>query len=161
MTEGVTGTLGTGVTIPRGAHGVATVQVKKTSTQSGISTSEATGTLCTFDTAQINIGGHWSDANNRFTVPETGIYRIGWGGAGFNSNDTVFRMHLWLNGVKSNDGQVRIDQLANQYLWGSRTTLWSLTESDYVEVHLAIDSSTTTWYADANLQTYFNIEFIG
>ena len=156
-----TGTLESGITIPRGANGVATVQVKKTSSQTNVSTAENSASLCTFNTVQINVGGHWSAAANRFTAPQAGIYRLGWGGAGASGHDTVFRMYFWLNGSKHADGQLRIDNPSTEYLWGSRTHLISLSVNDYIEIRISIDSNTTTWYADSNLQTYFNIEFLG
>ena len=155
------GTLGSGVTIPRGAAGVATVQLKKIGTQSGISTAEDSGTLCTWENATLNVGGHWDNTSNRFKAPQTGIYRMGWGGAGYSGHDTVFRMYIWINGSKSTDGQLRLDQLSGQYFWGSRTGLFQLSAGDYVDMRLSIDSSVTTWYADGTLQTYFNIEFLG
>ena len=155
------GTIGSAVTIPRGANGVATVHVKKTTSQSSISTSEANATVCTFDTAQINVGGHWNDAANGFTVPQAGIYRLGWGGSGQAGNDTVYRMYFWLNGSKHVDGQLRLDNPTGEYQWGSRTHLISLSVGDYLDIHISIDSATTTWYCDANLQTYFSIEFLG
>jgi len=155
------GTLESGVTIPRGAAGVATVQLKKIGSQSGIATGEDQGTKCTWENATLNVGGHWDDTENQFVCPQTGIYRMGWGGAGYSGHDTVFRMYIWINGSKSTDGQLRLDQNSGQYFWGSRTALYQLSAGDYVDIRLSIDSSTTTWYADGTLQTYFNIEFLG
>ena len=155
------GTLGSEVTIPRGANGVATVQVKKTSSQTSVATSENSASLCTFDTVLLNVGNAWNSGAHHFSAPRAGIYRFGYGGASSSGNNTVFRMYFWLNGSKHVDGQLRIDAPGTEYTWGSRDALISLSAGDVIDIRISIDSSTTTWYADQNLQTYFNIEFLG
>lgn len=87
-----------------------------------------------FNVIFVNEGGFSiTNSNSRFTVPENGIYWVGFWSIGHNNCGTTGRVRLRING--SNTSQARSDggiRYGNCYAY----RLFDLSEGDYIEAFM-------------------------
>lgn len=100
-----------------------------------ITTSNGTSGDIVFGKTYVNVGGHYSTSNGRFTAPIAGYYEFATTAIKNNINSTVTRMYLKVNGSQIYDNRhLRLD--LNQPYGDNGFMFWTvyLNAGDYVNV---------------------------
>jgi hypothetical protein len=106
----------------------------------------ASGNNITYDATYINKGSHYNTTNGRFTAPVAGAYLFFWDAIG-NNTSSVYRLHIYQNGVKAGNGDMHIRQdttaSGSEYATNaSRTVILDLNANDYVYIGFASTTGT-------------------
>lgn len=93
-----------------------------------------TGGPIPFNILYVNNGGFGiSNSNSRFTVPEDGVYWVGFWSIGHNSCGSTGRVRLSINGARTSQARTDVSiRYGNCYAY----RLFDLSVGDYIEAEL-------------------------
>jgi len=100
-----------------------------------------------YNAVDVNIGSCYDSSTGIFTCPVAGAYTFTWGTIA-GTTDTVYRLHIRVNGNTINNTHLRADNTAtgSEYSTGERTAILNLAANDEIRIFFAADDSTSSLY---------------